>query len=340
MDDVYMKVELLDRSMVDSDVGVVNAARCSFDKESEYSCAMHNLKESSHTGEHYGPCQLELTQSDKKLIHYLAAHGHWTPFAHAQEVFELYLDLPELAHFLTSANLSGFEWPKSQDDMTFSIRGSLYAWVTNLQYLPPKAGCSILFYFIEKYPISARALSTFTEPISLHAFTLLEDVTDDELTSMTLRIHCPLFVKRQLETHRRNLVMTDMEDFSQNEVSRRYVDSEPEFYAPGGWRVQSKSKKQGSDAHLWVSEHNSMLCDMDYEQVMWRATAYYNAFNNRGVAHEQSRFLLPLSTYTTFWWTGSVKSWKRVLALRLRDDVQGETRELTEMIAEATQLTA
>lgn len=54
-----IKVELID--VMGNDLTVVNAARVSFDKESE-----------------------ELTQKDEKLIGYLARHEHWTPFAHPQ----------------------------------------------------------------------------------------------------------------------------------------------------------------------------------------------------------------------------------------------------------------
>ena len=68
-----MKAELIDA--MGSDLTVVNAARVSFDKESEWEgecpplgrCADHTLSE-----------------KDTKLIRYLAKHGHWTPFSHPQ----------------------------------------------------------------------------------------------------------------------------------------------------------------------------------------------------------------------------------------------------------------
>lgn len=55
---------LLDR--MGTDLTVVNAARVSFSKES-----------------------LELNDKDIRLIHYLAEHGHWTPFAHPQAMFHV-----------------------------------------------------------------------------------------------------------------------------------------------------------------------------------------------------------------------------------------------------------
>jgi thymidylate synthase (FAD) len=63
-----MKAELIDN--MGSDLTVVNAARVSFDKESNWEIE----------GEHYD--HYVLSKSDKGLIHYLASHGHWTPFSH------------------------------------------------------------------------------------------------------------------------------------------------------------------------------------------------------------------------------------------------------------------
>ena len=62
-----MKVEYIDH--MGSDLSVVNAARVSFDKESEWDYGVDGYKG-------------KLKQADKKLISYLASHGHWSPFAH------------------------------------------------------------------------------------------------------------------------------------------------------------------------------------------------------------------------------------------------------------------
>jgi len=56
--------------------------------------------------------------------------------------------------------------------------------------------------------------------------------------SLQFRIKAPIFVARQLGKHQVGLVW--------NEVSRRYVDSEPEFYFPEKWRKKNPDKKQGS----------------------------------------------------------------------------------------------
>ena len=60
--------------------------------------------------------------------------------------------------------------------------------------------------------------------------------------SLQFRIKAPVFVARQLVKHQVGLVW--------NEVSRRYVDDEPEFYAPEVWRGRPKNSKQGSDGEV------------------------------------------------------------------------------------------
>lgn len=73
-----MKAEYMTHS--GDDLLVVNAARVSFDKES--------------TWEYGGIAQEVLSQSDAKLINYLAKHSHWTPFAHPQITLRMGAPVP------------------------------------------------------------------------------------------------------------------------------------------------------------------------------------------------------------------------------------------------------
>lgn len=68
--DGISSVELIDS--MGSDLTVVNAARVSMHKESEWGYGTDD------------PVEVCLKESDAKLIHYLATHGHWTPFSHPQ----------------------------------------------------------------------------------------------------------------------------------------------------------------------------------------------------------------------------------------------------------------
>ena len=71
-----MKVTLIDH--MGSDLTVVNAARVSFAKTSEWDSI-------PEAGEVVG----YLKQGDEKLINYLAKHGHWTPFGHGSLQFHI-----------------------------------------------------------------------------------------------------------------------------------------------------------------------------------------------------------------------------------------------------------
>lgn len=72
-------------------------------------------------------------------------------------------------------------------------------------------------------------------------------------TSISFRVKAPIFVARQLVKHQVGLVW--------NEVSRRYVDDEPEFYFPEVWRGRPVNAKQGSSGEIiekcwWSSADN------------------------------------------------------------------------------------
>lgn len=65
-----MKAEYIDH--MGSDLSVVNAARVSFDKASEW----------AEEPDGFYSFDFKLKADDAKLIRYLAKHDHWTPFAH------------------------------------------------------------------------------------------------------------------------------------------------------------------------------------------------------------------------------------------------------------------
>ena len=81
-------MKTVDHSTVDyidhlgTDITVVNAARVSFDKQSEYRTigVQEEYDVDSRLISHY-PIEV-LKEEDEKLIKYLARHNHWSPFAH------------------------------------------------------------------------------------------------------------------------------------------------------------------------------------------------------------------------------------------------------------------
>lgn len=141
-------------------------------------------------------------------------------------------------------------------------------------------------------------------------------------TSISLRIKAPLFVARQLGKHQVGLVW--------NEVSRRYVDSEPEFYIPDIWRKRSKSVKQGSADEPAFSKSDSVWIEESIQQQL----ETYTKLLTSGVCPEQARMVLPQCTMTEWIWTGSLLAFVRVCRLRCDEHTQRETQKIAFAIKE------
>ena len=105
-------------------------------------------------------------------------------------------------------------------------------------------------------------------------------------------------------------------------ISRRYVDTVPEFYEVDKWRGQPIDKKQGSDGE--VEKQGS--CMYSKQMVENNAIIAYNDLLDAGVAPEQARMVLPQSLMTEWYWSGSLYAFARVCNLRCAEDSQYETR--------------
>jgi len=108
-----------------------------------------------------------------------------------------------------------------------------------------------------------------------------------------------------------------------NEVSRRYVDDEPEFYIPDEWRLKADDKKQGSSNETIQYSLGSTL-----EFVK---TTYQNMLK-ANIAPEMARMVLPQNLYTEWYWSGTLMAFARVCNLRCKDDTQWETRVIANQI--------
>jgi thymidylate synthase (FAD) len=137
----------------------------------------------------------------------------------------------------------------------------------------------------------------------------------------TFRVKAPIFVARQLVKH---------EYLPWNEVSRRYVDDEPEFYVPDVWRGRSADKKQGSEGIVKLEGVDEQIVD-DYTA---EALTAYQVLLEAGVCPEQARMVLPQSTMTEWWWSGTVGAWAKMCNLRCKPDTQLETRIVADKISD------
>jgi thymidylate synthase (FAD) len=230
MSENQIKVELL--HSCGDDLTTVNAARVSFDKESEWKEDISAWRTQGSKNPHVWRTHIRLSDKDTKLIHYLAKHKHYSPFGHCFASF---------------------------------------------------------------------------------------------------RVTAPIFVCRQLVKH---------EYLRMNEVSRRYVDTPPEFYTPDMWRGKAVDKKQGSSEEIITQYYDPDVCKRGQdisdlvEEATYECRNLYDKLLFAGVAPEQARMVLPLSTMTSWWWSGSLDAFANMCKLRLKEDTQYETRLVAQQISD------
>ena len=132
----------------------------------------------------------------------------------------------------------------------------------------------------------------------------------------SFHVKAPIFVARQLVKHK---------FLRWNEVSRRYVDDEPEFYVPDVWRGRSEDKKQGSEGVVDLGKLEDPQLGVTLNN--------YSYLLAKGVAPEQARMVLPQSTMTEWYWSGSLDAFAAMCKLRCANDTQYESRIVADQIS-------
>jgi len=288
-----MKVSYIDH--MGSDLSVVNAARVSFGKESDwdYKCVCDR-----------GPCapdcpygEKQLSKGDKGLIQFLAR------------------------------GCASKDWESLLRDA--ACRGEL--WVST-----------------DEVPSTGRIRY---EEVLNHIRRMPDHWTPFGHTAITLHIKAPIFVARQLGKHQVGMVW--------NEVSRRYVTDEPEFYDPDEWRKAADSVKQGSSDETVSKIKGSIIShpfnhqtekshlvkvgrtkpgyysiQKDYNIYLKVVKNIYEHLLQGGVCPEQARMVLPQSMYTEWYWTGNLYSFANVFKQRTDSHAQKEVQDVAHQIGE------
>jgi len=164
-------------------------------------------------------------------------------------------------------------------------------------------------------------------------------------TAITIHLKMPIFVARQIMKSTTGMVY--------NEVSRRYVDDEPEFYVPEVWRKRADNVKQGSGegevVMLCLHEDGSQARGLpaiadrsgtvksSYRRAMFAMDELYQEMLRSDIAPEQARMVLPQSMYTEVIATGNLYSWANLYVQRTDAHAQRETQELAKQIGEICQ---
>ena len=137
-----------------------------------------------------------------------------------------------------------------------------------------------------------------------------------------MRLKMPIFVAREWYRHQIG--------FARNEVSRRYVDYEPEMYCPELVRERDEKLKQGSK--LGAVSDNALAVAM-IKNANESAAELYQELLDMGVAPEVARTVLPQGMYTEFIETGSLAAYARLCNLRLDPSAQWEIRQYAEAVS-------
>jgi thymidylate synthase (FAD) len=142
-----------------------------------------------------------------------------------------------------------------------------------------------------------------------------------EMCEIKLKLTMPIFIARQWMRHRMASI---------NEYSGRYSEMKDMMYIPDEFRFQSKVNHQGSDGLLdEQTNKNTNLILKVYSEDTFKL---YQHLLERGISREMSRIVLPLSTYTSFFWKIDLHNLLKFLKLRMDPTAQQEIRDYADKI--------
>ena len=141
-----------------------------------------------------------------------------------------------------------------------------------------------------------------------------------ELADVTFEIKTSRAIAAQILRHR---------SFSFQEFSQRYAEATE--YEPVELRLQGKTNRQVGNEVVdpLVGEAEASFLVEDHVR---RSNQLYQDLINVGVAKESARMVLPLTTQSTIYMKGSVRSWIHYIQIRATEDTQKEHREIAQEI--------
>jgi thymidylate synthase (FAD) len=171
-----------------------------------------------------------------------------------------------------------------------------------------------------------RGTKTIADDKTLIRYLMRHDHTSP-FEMIEFKFHCklPIFVARQIIRHR---------SASLNELSGRYSEMPEEYYVPenNDFRTQSKINTQGSEGI--IDEIDSISIKNTMNKKSETAFKAYHILLKDGLVREQARIILPLNTYTEWYWKIDLKNLLHFLDLRCDSHAQKETRVYAEAILE------
>ena len=140
-----------------------------------------------------------------------------------------------------------------------------------------------------------------------------------ETAYLTVEINTSRAISAQILRHR---------SFTFQEFSQRYAEV-PDFVSYNA-RRQDKKNRQASIDDMSIEDKHWFSVAQDRVQTL-TASLYLDALD-KGIAKEQARFLLPMSSKTKIYMTGNIRSWIHYLELRTGIETQKEHRDIAREI--------
>jgi thymidylate synthase (FAD) len=147
--------------------------------------------------------------------------------------------------------------------------------------------------------------------------------TPFEHNAFRFHVRCPLFVAREWFRHRVG---------SFNEESARYHQLEGDFYVPAPDDVRSQVGKPGAYTFERVDDETAEGVRIDLSEHYERAYRLYRELIDRGLAKELARCVLPMGTFTQFYWTVNARALMNFVSLRAADTAQLEIRRYADAV--------
>jgi thymidylate synthase (FAD) len=170
-----------------------------------------------------------------------------------------------------------------------------------------------LISFCARVSNPANQLNTETAPKLIKYLIDHDHWSPFEQVSLTVEIKTSRAIAAQILRHR---------SFSFQEFSQRYSTSTK--LESIEWRKQGKTNRQVGDDVEDLPEE--LLTEVN--SVLETNKDLYNKLIDHGVAKECARMVLPLTTSTTMYMTGTVRSWIHYIDLRSKEDTQKEHRKI------------
>jgi thymidylate synthase (FAD) len=144
-----------------------------------------------------------------------------------------------------------------------------------------------------------------------------------EHNAFRFHVRCPIFVAREWFRHRIG---------SFNEFSMRYAKATDDFYVPEPEDVRTQVGKPGAYTFEPVDEELAEETRRELEALYEQAYATYARLVEKGVARELARSVMPVGSYTQFYWTVNARALMNFVSLRNSEFAQLEIRRYAEAV--------